>query len=153
MSINTKKSLQIRQLAVEHLMLKLSTELRQRSKRHDVSSFTSDELPFLELYLDNYKNSEKGTDEHKELCMKLQPALVHHYAKNDHHPEHFDNGILSMNLVQITEMLCDWIVSAKEDNVSKTTFITMIITDYTEKYKLSNELQSILVNTVDTLWD
>jgi hypothetical protein len=35
-------------------------------------------------------------------------VIEHHYAANDHHPEHYPNGIAGMSLLSLIEMLADW---------------------------------------------
>ena len=54
------------------------------------------------------QNSEYGSNEHKEALDIIKPAIDHHYKENRHHPEHFEDGISGMNLVDICEMISDW---------------------------------------------
>lgn len=59
-----------------------------------------------------------------------------HYAKNTHHPEHFHNDISKMDLIDIIEMVCDWVgEGAKvEKNI--------------QKYGIDEQLAAIIVNTL-----
>jgi hypothetical protein len=43
-------------------------------------------------------------------------GLEHHYAVNDHHPEHFAEGIHGMDLLQLIEMLADWKAATMRHN-------------------------------------
>jgi len=43
----------------------------------------------------------------------MKPALEHHYALYRHHPEHFQNGIDDMNLIDLVEMFADWKASSE----------------------------------------
>jgi hypothetical protein len=54
------------------------------------------------------RDSTYGSDEYKRFLAGMGEGLRHHYAANDHHPEHFPNGIHDMDLVQLIEMLADW---------------------------------------------
>lgn len=45
---------------------------------------------------------------HKAALAEGKPTIAHHYAANDHHPEHWPNGVNDMSLLSILEMLCDW---------------------------------------------
>ena len=83
------------------------------------------------------------------LC--LRPALLHHYANNDHHPEyHADlesghNPLQFMNLLQIMEMLADWWASTervKDGDILKS------IEANRHRFQMGDLLSQILVNTV-----
>ena len=54
------------------------------------------------------KDAEYGTDEYTDLLKGLGPSLKHHYDNNDHHPEHWENGVADMSLLSIMELLADW---------------------------------------------
>ena len=42
-----------------------------------------------------------GSQEYKEVAKKLGPAWSHHCQVNDHHPQHFEDGVRGMNLIQL----------------------------------------------------
>ena len=99
---------------VSIFMTKLARELMRRGKLHDNSKLKS---PEREIYGANYERLEKttfGTDEYREILNDMKPAIEHHYKENDHHPEHFEDGIFNMDLVQILEMLVDITTTAIE---------------------------------------
>ena len=52
--------------------------------------------------------STYGSDEYKQFLVGMGEGLNHHYANNDHHPEHWQHGIADMDLIQVIEMLADW---------------------------------------------
>jgi len=99
---------------VNHFLNKFITSLLKRGEEHDSSKFEDPELSILATYTpmraekkDN-KSQSYGTKEYKETKKKMQVALDHHYTVNSHHPEHYSDGVLGMNLLDLVEMLCDW---------------------------------------------
>ena len=83
-------------------------ELQDRAERHDASKLEEPEVSVFNEYTPKLKDSTYGSAEYKTFLEGMGEGLRHHYAANDHHPEHFENGIADMDLVQLTEMLCDW---------------------------------------------
>jgi hypothetical protein len=77
--------------------------------------------------------------------------IQHHYAHNDHHPEFDANGINAMNLLQITEMLCDWRAAASRN--PELNFMESLKIQK-NRFGISDQLFLIICNTVDSLgWD
>lgn len=48
-----------------------------------------------------------GSLEYQQRKAELKPVLDDHYARTTHHPEHFENGVSGMNLMQLAEYLAD----------------------------------------------
>jgi len=86
--------------------------LESRADTHDASKLQEPEKSMFDEWTPKLKLFEFGSAEYKDALVKMGDALKHHYANNRHHPEHFD-GICDMNLIDIVEMLCDWIVAAE----------------------------------------
>ena len=120
-------------------------ELDRRAAKHDASKFESPEAEIFAQNTPKLAKTEYGTDDYKKLLDETRVAITHHYSKNDHHPEHFTQGIEAMDLLQITEMLCDWIAATernKNGNIHKSIEVN------TERFNLSPQLVNILTNTV-----
>jgi hypothetical protein len=83
-------------------------ELYHRAEVHDDSKFSPEEMGPFERETPNLKNLVYGTPEYQASLDRLKPALDHHYAANDHHPQYHVNGVNDMNTVQRIEMACDW---------------------------------------------
>ena len=66
-----------------------------------------------------------------------------HYSLNRHHPEHHENGINDMSLIDLLEMLCDWCTAAKD--------IDQSIEINAKDYGISSQLRQILKNTACVL--
>jgi hypothetical protein len=87
----------------------LIRHLQNRVMEHDATKMESPELESFTEHTALLKNSTYGSKEYNErLAGALKPALDHHYAKNRHHPEHWEHGVDDMDLVDIIEMFCDW---------------------------------------------
>jgi len=71
-------------------------------------------------------------------------GLQHHYAVNDHHPEHFDNGIRDMGLVQLTEMLADWKAATMRHEDGD---LGRSIEQNAERFGYGDEIKRLLRNT------
>jgi hypothetical protein len=72
-------------------------------------------------------------------------ALKHHYRENSHHPEHYENGVDDMDLLDVIEMLCDWMAAVsrmKDGDIEKSIEINA------DRFGISEQLKSILINTI-----
>jgi len=104
-------------LRVRDNMAILMGELNDRSRKHDASKFSEKEAPIFAVTTRRLKGSTYGSPEYKRLLKDLGPALDHHYKNNSHHPEHYENGIRGMCLVDVMEMFCDWLAAIeRHDN-------------------------------------
>lgn len=93
---------------VQKFLHMIKDELQSRWTHHDLTKVGPIEKPVFDEYTPKLKDSTYGSEEYKGFLAAMKPALDHHYAKNRHHPEHFENGIQGMNLVDLIEMFCDW---------------------------------------------
>ena len=121
-------------------------ELSVRSTIHDNSKLESPEMEVFAKVTPILKTLEYGTPEYTEMLEQIRPCINHHYAANRHHPEHFENGVSDMNLLDVLEMICDWCAAVKRTengNIYKSLEINK------ERFKLDDQLYTILKNTVD----
>lgn len=79
-----------------------------RGVTHDLSKLTPVEAKGFAKETPLLNSLKYDSTEYHESRKRLDKSLDAHYANNRHHPEHFKNGIESMDLVDIVEMLCDW---------------------------------------------
>lgn len=132
---------------VQLRMEKLSLELEKRSMEHDKSKLEEPEHSSW-LFMDRNSSKPKyGTKEYVEKMKKYQSVFQAHYKdpRNRHHPEHWANGVYDMNLIDILEMLCDW-VSYKE-NLSYAE-ASKIISENCKRFGFDEQLESLLRNTL-----
>ena len=117
-----------------------------RSIYHDNSKLESPEVDIFTEYTPKLANSTYGSDEYHQFLKEMKPALDNHYANNPHHPEHYDNGIKDMDLVDLIEMICDWKAATLRHNDGD---IYKSIELNQKRFGYSDELKQIFKNTVD----
>jgi hypothetical protein len=134
---------------VSELLNSVVIELLDRANNHDKSKLKDPEKKYFDKFSHKLKDVEYGSDEYKKFLEELKPALDHHYKKNSHHPEHYENGIEDMNLFDIIEMLMDW--KASSERFSKKSDIDKSIDINKERFNISDQLTKILKNTINYL--
>lgn len=132
--------------AVRTNLFKLMLELDNRGIQHDRSKLESPESTIFARYSGELAETEYGTKAYDDLLEKVKPAIDHHYSKNTHHPQHWENGVDDMDLIDVVEMLCDWLASTtrvKNGNIHKSIAIN------SKRYNISDQLSKILSNTIN----
>jgi hypothetical protein len=125
---------------IQDMMAKLNI----RGVTHDASKLGKIEKPYFDEYTPKLKEAEYGSEKYKQFLSELQVALKHHYANNQHHPEHFENGIDGMSLIDIIELFCDW-KSATER--TKDGDLDKSIEFNKTRFHMSEQLVNIFKNT------
>lgn len=123
--------------------------LGHRLDTHDQSKLEPQEIiPLQELedLREREGDAAFGTPEYERRKGLLGPMLAHHYANNSHHPEHYQDGVAGMDLLDLVEMFVDWRAASERGNEP-----AMNLTFAIEKYKIEPQLASILRNTADRL--
>ena len=127
---------------------KIIAHLKKRAYDHDNSKLERLERELFYKYTPLISNCTYGSKEYKKWLKALNPALHHHHKMNRHHPEHFKDKIKGMNLIDIIEMLCDWKAATlrhEDGNIRKSIEINQ------KRFKYSNELKQIFLNTINDL--
>jgi Family of unknown function (DUF5662) len=83
------------------------SDLFHRAAVHDNSKFSHEEFELYGLAFPVLQLYAYGTPKFQETLDDIKPAVEHHYQVNDHHVEHFSNGIAGMHAIQQIEMCCD----------------------------------------------
>ncbi len=133
---------------VQRLLLKAVSELNRRLVTHDQSKLVPPEVSTFVEFTPKLKGSTYGSDEYKGFLAAMKPALDHHYSCNRHHPEHYENGILDMNLIDLLEMVLDWKAATmrhEDGDIRKSVELN------SDRFNYSDELKQIFHNTVDWL--
>jgi hypothetical protein len=133
---------------VRRLLIGVAMDLLKRAHEHDTSKLREPELSTFDEFTPRLRTSTYGTSEYKRFLEGMGEGLQHHYAVNDHHPEHFEGGIKDMDLIQLTEMLCDWIAATKRHDDGD---IRKSIDQNAARFGYSDELRIIFHNTVTSL--
>jgi hypothetical protein len=89
------------------------------------------------------------SDEYKKIMQDdLKETLKHHYANNTHHPEHYENGINGMTLMDLIEMIADWWAASERHPDGS---VEESIKLNSKRFNLSPQLEDILNNTIKEL--
>jgi hypothetical protein len=129
---------------VRRLLAGMINLLAVRGEGHDRSKLGRFEKRIFDYYTPKLKGTTYGSDQYKEYLTEMSVALKHHYKKNNHHPEHFENGIDGMTLIDLLEMVCDW-KAATERHADGSIAASLIINK--ERFKISDQVSNILENT------
>ena len=128
---------------INKFIIKLTCQV----SKHDASKLVSPEKDGFDKYTPMLAKMAYGSDAYNKCKNELQhPYLDHHYASNRHHPEHFKNGILGMNLFDFVEMLCDWKAAVKR-NLNGDIHESLKINR--KRFEYDNRVYFTLLNTVD----
>lgn len=131
---------------VGELMIEVVKEALDRSTCHDRSKTLPPEVEVFDEYTPKLKTCTYGSDEYKSHLAAMGEGLAHHYAHNRHHPEHFENGVAGMTLVDLIEMLADWRAATERHDDGSLARSLMI---QRERFGLSEQLFWVLWNTAD----
>ena len=121
--------------------------LEQRGDIHDRSKLRSPEKEVFDRLTPALRGITYGSPEYRETMKRvgIKDAMAHHYAHNSHHPEHYEQGIAGMNLLDLVEMFCDWKAASlrhADGNFAASLQINK------ERFGISDQLMSILENSV-----
>jgi uncharacterized protein DUF5662 len=131
---------------VRGLLLSVVYELLARAHEHDRSKLHKPELSVFGEYTPKLRDSTYGSDEYKRYLEGMGGGLGHHYACNDHHPEHFENGIRGMGLVQVIEMLADWKAATLRHADGD---LRRSIEQNADRFGYGEEIKALLLNTAE----
>lgn len=146
---STPDTLEHRQQVVNGIV-DFCEDLMRRADKHDESKLHSPEkekFDFVGTHQHLGKH-EYGSPEYNKSLEYLGDALKHHYDNNDHHPEHFANGVDGMNLMQLCEMFFDWNAAAKRNKGGN---IFESLKKNKDRFHLSDQLYNVLKNTAEAI--
>jgi hypothetical protein len=147
-SDSLKTVIQAHQRKVQTLINLGIGELWKRYLEHDRSKLESPEYEIFNAHFDEFSRAEYGTAHYFEMLAKVSLAISHHYEVNRHHPEHFPDGIAGMDLIDLFEMLCDWMAATSygtNGNLAKSIKVN------TQRFNLSDQMVRVLENTAGWL--
>jgi hypothetical protein len=130
---------------VRNYLDQCALELIKAGQNHDQCKLQSPESEIFEIYSEKLRTVTYNSPKYKEFLKEMSVALDHHYAHSRHHPEHFDDGINGMNLLDLLELVCDWKSSTMRHNDGN---ILKSLEVNRTRFKISDQLYGILLNTV-----
>lgn len=98
---------------VQEALSMIRGQLWGRASLHDQSKLQEPEKSLFDKYTPLLKETTYGSEEYKQYLQEMGAALQHHYEINSHHPEHFENGISGMDLLDLVECFCDWYAASQ----------------------------------------
>lgn len=125
---------------------KLMIALNNQIQSHDKSKLQDPEKDLFVEHTYAIAQLSYGSEEYFENLKNLKPALDHHYSVSRHHPEHFENGIDGMTLVDLMELIADWKAATLRHEDGD---IMRSLEFNAKRYNISPQLLSILKNTVE----
>jgi len=141
---DSRKDTETHRSSVDLNLSIITNALRLRANEHDKSKLEEPEKPIFDEVTSKLKGLTYGSEEYKEQLKNMKVALDHHYANNRHHPEHFENGISGMTLVDLIEMFVDWSAATHrhaDGDIGKS------INHNAERFDYSSDIGKIFVNT------
>lgn len=122
--------------------------LLDRADHHDQSKLEPPEVEVFTEFTPKLAATTYGSAEYNEFKRQMEPALIHHYAKNSHHPEHHKQGINDMSLIDLLEMFVDWRAASKRHNDGN---ILKSIEINGDRFGMAPQLVRIFENTAKAL--
>lgn len=133
---------------VQERLAVVSMNLRDRAHAHDASKLVEPEKAGFDVLTLKLGSLVYGSDEYKAALEEGKPTIAHHYQVNTHHPEHYENGVAGMSLLDIVEMVCDWKAASER---TKQGSIAQSLEHNKKRFGIDDQLASILENTVKEL--
>jgi len=130
---------------VRRVMLRFMHELEARADDHDMSKLERPEVTGFENITKSLGGLTYGSPEYRQALRWEKPTIDHHYAMNRHHPEHFGEGVSGMNLIDVVEMLCDWLAATERHDDGD---IWKSLEVNRARFGISDQLMQVLSNTV-----
>lgn len=133
---------------VGHFMTETIFNLTRRMRDHDASKLVEPEKSMYDNLIPRLREVPYGSDEYKQIIAEMKPGLQHHYKNNSHHPEHYENGINGMSLLDLLEMFCDWCAASLRSGSEFGKGLEI----NRERFGMSDQLYDIFLNTIKELW-
>jgi hypothetical protein len=133
---------------VRVLLREAAVELLKRGELHDLSKLVSPEVSMFAEYTSKLRGTTFGSPEYNQYLTEMGPALEHHYKNNKHHPQFYPNGIEGMNLIDLLEMMIDWLASTKRHADGD---IMRSIEYNSNRFGINPQLTQILRNTAEEM--
>ena len=144
---NSKDETNKHRLEVGFLLTNIASQIYERAEHHDESKLESPEKEMLDIWRPKLDSLPIKSDAYKEALLQMGIGLTHHYLWNRHHPEHFENGVAGMTLIDVIEMACDWIAASKRKDPNG-----KVDLDWAkERFGIDEQLLAIISNTIEEL--
>ena len=89
-------------------MIRLGEELIRRGRVHDRSKLRADEFGGYVRINAAGSEHDYGSEGLNRVMREESGVIELHKSRNSHHPEHHHDGVHSMGLLDLIEMVADW---------------------------------------------
>jgi hypothetical protein len=114
-----------------------------RGLLHDWTKLLPDEASGFVRTIHLLRKTTYGTPAYKALLDRIRPQIELHYRRWKHHPEHHQEGIQGMSLIDLVEMYLDWKAAAKRHADGD---LIRSINLNQKRFGYSDDLKKILLN-------
>jgi hypothetical protein len=136
---------------VQEYLHRAVRDLLERQLRHDETKLLSPEREAFDRATPRLRATTYDSPEYHAGLAELGPALEHHYAHTRHHPQSFaPDGVAGMTLVDLLEMVCDWLAAVKRHDDGS---ILRSLEANQKRFGYPDYLKRILQNTAHALQD
>jgi len=119
-------------------------EMLARGRAHDASKLSEPEKGAFDRLLPLLRGVPYGSAEYAALEASVAPAIAHHHRANSHHPEHHGPaGVAGMDLLDVVEMVCDWMAAAERHPADGVRLDLNV-----EKFGIEPQLAAVIANTL-----
>lgn len=122
------------------------SSLMCRALIHDLSKFLPDEASGFSKTARIYRRIPYGGSLYKESLNRVGKSLQKHYSRCRHHPQHYEEGITGMDLLDLVEMFYDWAAASKKQVNGS---LSASIEKNKERFSIEEGLVRILMNERD----
>lgn len=129
---------------VRALMREAIQNLTARAKAHDQSKLVEPERSGFVALQNDLRSVAYGSDDYRAALQEAKEIINHHYKENDHHPEHWPNGISDMSLLSLIELLADWCAASERTEGGS---LAQSLAINAQRFGISRDLMAILENT------
>jgi len=133
---------------VQERIYAVTNNLMDRGFRHDASKLQEPEKSGFDVLREKLDTLVYGSPEYYAAVAEGKPTIDHRYSVNSHHPEHYENGIAGMSLLDLIEMVCDWKAASER---TKQGSIAASLAHNKQRFGIDDQLARILENTVKVL--
>ena len=148
MKYDSRKDTLAHKMEVISNLQQVAHGLDDRGLVHDNSKLVGEEKRVFDTITPKLKKLSYGSEAYKKSLESMGKALDNHYKENRHHPEHHDNGIKDMTLLDLIEMLSDWKAACMrhdDGDIKKSLEINK------ERFNISDDIYKMLINTCKEL--
>lgn len=130
------------QRLVEAILKGWAEQILFRGMSHDISKLSGLEKTAFDQWMPEMSKHSFASDGYKATLALMGPGLQRHYENNRHHPEHFPEGINGMTLIDLIEMMADWLAVAQKKGVR------LNLEHGASRFHIDSQLKEILENTL-----